>query len=286
MPHSPPFPAPSRAVILPASTLRHEPRPRSERHDTAERRRVTRRLRHALAAGDLQLHYQPLVALQSGQIRGAEALVRMRHHRLGLLSPQHFMPGVEQADIILELGSWLVEQACVQAVSWPEPARVTVTLALRQLQHRKFIHQILERLGRTGIAPERLEFVLTEAMLADASANVIFNLKALQGLGISLALANFSAGHAKFPALRHMRLTTLRLDRSLTQGVDDGPASNAMIRDAIEAGHDLGGTTLAENVDTKRQFNKLLKWGCDEGQGHYFGPPLGAAQLVARLGQT
>jgi EAL domain-containing protein (putative c-di-GMP-specific phosphodiesterase class I) len=286
MPHSPPFPPSARTVILPASTLQHAVQRRSERHDAAERRRVARRLRHALASGDLVLHYQPLVALSTGRVCGAEALARLRHRRLGLLSPNHFMPGVEQADIMLEFGGWLIDQACTQAASWPDPARVAVALALRQLQHRTFIHQLLERLGRIGIAPERLEFILTETMLTDVTANMEFNLKALQGLGMRLALTHFSAGHANLPALRRLRLTTLRLDRSLTHSLDDGPASNAMVRDAIEAGHDLGCTILAEGVDTKRQFGKLLKWGCDEGQGNYFSSPLSAALMTAQLTQS
>ena len=145
---------------------------------------------------------------------------------------------------------------------------------------------MLERLGRAGIAPERLEFALTEAMLADATANATFNLKALQGLGIRLALTNFSAACASLPALRRLRLTTLRLDRSLTHGLDDGPASNAIVRDAIKAAHDLGCVVLADGVDTKRQFSKLLKLGCDEGQGNYFSPPVGAAEMTLQLTQS
>jgi EAL domain-containing protein (putative c-di-GMP-specific phosphodiesterase class I) len=288
MPHAPPIPSPAaRTAVLPAPTIHPVPprtaREGSVRHDESERRRVTRRLRHALAAGDLLLHYQPLVALTSGRIRGAEALVRLRHHRLGLLPPSHFMPGAEQADIILEVGFWLLDQACAQVAAWPEPVCVTVMLALRQLQHRKFIQQLLQRLGRTGIAPARLECTLTEAMLTNATANAAFNLKALQGLGVRLALTNFSAPCASLPALRRLRFTTLRLDRALTRGLDNGPVSDAVVRDAIEAGHDLGCAVLADGVDTKRQFNKLLKLGCDEGQGNYFSPPLGAAQITAQF---
>jgi EAL domain-containing protein (putative c-di-GMP-specific phosphodiesterase class I) len=256
------------------------------RHDAAERRLLTRRLRQALAAGDLLLHYRPLVALASGRGRGAEALVRLRHHRLGLLSPSVFMPGAEQAGIIHEIGGWLLDQACAEAAAWPEPTCVAVPLALRQVQHRKFIQHFLERLGRTGIAPERLECTLTKAMLTDPNANMEFSLKALQGLGVRLTLANFSAADASLPALRRQRLTTLRLDRSLTHSLDNGPASHAIVRDSIRAGHDLGCTVLADGVDTKRQFSQLLKLGCDEGQGNYFSQPLGAAQIAAQFTQS
>ncbi len=291
MPHSPPIPMPSRAVISPAPTLHPVP-PRTARKrsvqqdDVTERRRVTRRLRQALAAGDLLLHYQPLVALASGQVLGAEALVRLRHHRLGLLAPNQFMPGAEETEIILEFGRWLLDQACAQAADWPEPASIAVTLALRQLQHRKFIQNFLERLGRTGIAPQRLVCTLPDGVLTDASANVGFNLKALQGLGMGLALANFSAAWADLPALRGLRPAIVRLDRTLTYSLDHSRAGSNIVEDTIKAGHDLGCTVLAEGVDTKRQFNKLLKLGCDEGQGNYFAPPLSASQMIARFTQS
>ncbi|HEY1855952.1 EAL domain-containing protein [Acidocella sp.] len=274
MPAQPPFPR----IISPAPDL-HEV-PRSTWHEVTERRRVTRRLRHALAAGDLLLHYQPLVTLGSGQIRGAEALVRLRHHRLGLLPASHFMPGVERADIIVEFGGWLLDQACAQAAIWPEPACIAVTLAPRHLQDRNFMRQFLERLGRTGIAPERLELGLTEAMLTGATTNTAFSLNALQGLGVRLALTIFGGGSINLPALRRLQLTTLRLDRSLTHNLDGNPDSDAIVR-AIKTGHELGCTVLADGVDTKRQFSRLLKMGCDEGQGNYFSPPLAASELVA-----
>ena len=270
MPHSPPF------------AHLHLVSPRAPR-DATERRRVTRRLRHALAAGELLLHYQPLVALESGRIRGAEALVRLRHHRLGLLPANHFMPGAEQEDIIVEVGGWLLEQACAQAAIWPASASIAVTLALRQLHDRKFIRQFLERLGRTGIGAERLELGLTEAILTDATTNTTFSLKALQGLGVRLALTNFSVASVSLPALRRLRPATVRLDRALTHNLDSGPAGNAIVRASIAAGHELGCTVRADGIDTKRQFRKLLKLGCDEGQGQYFSPPLGGTQMTAQF---
>jgi EAL domain-containing protein (putative c-di-GMP-specific phosphodiesterase class I) len=275
---------------LPAPNIQPVPprtaRQRSARHDAAERRLLTRRLRQALATGDLLLHYQPLVALNSERVRGTEALVRLRHHRLGLLAPSDFMPGADQAGIIHEIGGWLLDQACADAAAWPDSACVAVTLAPRQVQSRKFIRHFLERLGRTGIAPERLECTLTETMLTDPSVNMEFSLKALQGLGVRLALANFSAANANLPALRRLRLSTLRLDRSLTHSLNNGSASHAIVRDTIKAGHDLGCTVLADGVDTKRQFSKLVKLRCDEGQGNYFGQPLGAPQMTAQFTQS
>jgi EAL domain-containing protein (putative c-di-GMP-specific phosphodiesterase class I) len=273
----PPSGADVRTVITPASD--HRPASRSTWHDATERRRVTRLLRHALDAGDLLLHYQPLVAFASGRIRGAEALVRLRHQRLGLLPASHFMRGVDQADIMVEFGFWLLDQACAQAAAWPDSASIAVALAPRQLQERDFAHQLLKRLGRTGIAPKRLELGLSKAMLTGAATHTAANLKALQGFGVRLALTIGSADAAN-PALRRLQLATLRLDRSVT--LDDDAAGNAIAR-AIAAGHELGCTMRAYGVDTKRQFNRLLKLRCDEGQGNYFSPPLAPAQLAAQF---
>ena len=240
---------------------------------------MTRRLRHALAAGDLLLHYQPLVTLNSGRIRGAEALVRLRHPRLGLLPASHFMPGAERADIIVEFGGWLLDQACAQAAAWPEPACITVTLAPRHLQDRNFIRQFLERLGRTGIAPARLELGLTEAMLTGATTNTTFSLNALQGLGVRLALTIFSGGSINLPALRRLQLTTLRLDRSLTHNLDGSPDSDAMIqghRGRARAGLQGSGRWCRHQT----AIQQVAENGLRRGTGQLFQPAACAAELA------
>jgi EAL domain-containing protein (putative c-di-GMP-specific phosphodiesterase class I) len=265
----------------PATASARELRQRTARREITERRRITQRLRQALTSGGFVLQYQPLISLSSGLARGAESLVRLKHNRRGLIPASHFMPIAERSDLIVDVGGWTLHHACLQATTWPENFTVAVALSLRHLQSGRLVRQLLEALSRTGLAPERLELGLTEAMLIDENDDTIFALKALQGLGVRLALNNFGLGYASLSAVKRLPLGTLRLDRSLTQNLIEGESGAAIIHAAIEAGHALGCKVLADGVETERQFKLLSKIGCDEGQGAYFSPPVCAEEMAA-----
>ncbi len=257
---------------------------RTARREITERRRITQRMRQALSGGGLVLHYQPLVALRTGLVRGAEALIRLQHQRRGLIPASHFMPIAEQSEIITDVGGWMLHQACMEASRWPDCLSVAATLSLRHLQSGRLIRQLLEALSHSGLAPERLELELSEAMLIDAHEDTEFALRALQGIGVRLALNNFGTGYASLSALRRVPLTTLRLDRSLIQHLDESPSGAAIVQAAIEAGHALGCRVLADGIEHAAQFRLLAGLGCDEGQGSYFSQPVGAAEMAAMLG--
>ena len=256
---------------------------RTARREITESRRVTQRLRHALATGGFVLHYQPLVALKSGLVRGAETLIRLQHSRRGLIAAPHFMPIAERSDVITDVGGWMLTQACMEAASWPGDISVAVTLSLRHLQSGRLIRQLLEALSRSGLAPERLELEITEAMLIDPHDDTAFALRALQGLGVHLALNNFGVGYASLSALKRLQITTLRLDRSLIQNLGQGQADAAIVHAAIDAGHALGCRVLADGVETEQQFSLLDESGCDEGQGAYFSQPVAADEMLAMI---
>jgi EAL domain-containing protein (putative c-di-GMP-specific phosphodiesterase class I) len=258
-------------------------RARAARRDVTERRRVTARLREALSEDGLILHFQPQVALKTGAIRGAEALIRLQHRRRGLILPSHFMPIAERSDVINDIGAWMLNRACAEAAVWPERLSVAVALSQRQLRSGKLTKIVIEALGRSGLAPERLEVELTEAMLIDDNDDTIFSLKALRGLGVRMALNNFGTGYASLSALKRLPLSTLKLDRSLVEYLGQDLSGTAIVHAAVEAGHALGCTVLAEGVETAEQARLLEEIGCDEGQGQYFSPPLTAQELRARL---
>jgi EAL domain-containing protein (putative c-di-GMP-specific phosphodiesterase class I) len=266
-----------------AQTVR-ELRLRTARREITERRRITQRLRQALSTGGFVLHYQPLVSLKSGLVRGAETLIRLQHSRRGLITANHFMPIAERSDVITDVGGWMLHQACMDAAGWPSAISVAVTLSLRHLQSGRLIRQLLEALSRSGLAPERLELELTEAMLIDDNDDTAFSLKALQGLGVRLALNNFGIGYASLSALKRLPLTTLRLDRSMVQNLAEGQADTAIVHAAIDAGHALGCKVLADGVETEPQFRLLAEIGCDEGQGAYFSQPVAAAEMTVMVG--
>jgi EAL domain-containing protein (putative c-di-GMP-specific phosphodiesterase class I) len=193
------------------------------------------------------------------------------------------MPIAERSDVITDVGGWMLHHACADAATWPGGLCVAVTLSLRQLQSGKLIRQLLEALSHSALPPERLELELTEAMLIDPNDDTAFALKALQGLGVRLALNHFGAGYASLSALKRLPLATLRLDRQLIQNLGQTQADAAIIRAAVEAGHALGCTVLADGIETEPQFNQLCAIGCDEGQGSYFSQPVQAAELTAML---
>jgi EAL domain-containing protein (putative c-di-GMP-specific phosphodiesterase class I) len=257
---------------------------RTARREITERRRITQRLRQALSGGGLVLHYQPLVALHTGLVRGAETLIRLQHQRRGLIPASHFMPIAEQSEIITDVGGWMLHQACIEASRWPDCLSVAATLSLRHLQSGRLIRQLLEALSHSGLAPERLELELSEAMLIDEHDDTEFALRALQGIGVRLALNNFGTGYASLSALRRVPLTTLRLDRSMIQNLDESPGEAAIVQAAIEAGHALGCRVLADGIEHAAQFRLLAGLGCDEGQGSYFSQPVGAAEMAAMVG--
>ena len=278
------MPLPDHASPVVQST--RELRLRAARREVTERRRITQRLRQALSDGDFVLHYQPLISLKSGLIRGAETLIRLRHTRRGLIAANHFMPTAERSEIINDIGGWMLQNACMEATAWPGCVSVAVTLSLRQLQSGRLIRQLLEALNRSGLAPERLELELTESMLIDDNDDTVFSLKALQGIGIRMALNNFGLGYASLSALKRLPLTTLRLDRSLIQNLGEGQSDTAIVHAAINAGRALGCTVLADGVETEKQFVLLEQIGCDEGQGAYFSQPVSAAEMTAMFAKA
>jgi EAL domain-containing protein (putative c-di-GMP-specific phosphodiesterase class I) len=267
-----------------ASQASRELRLRTARREITERRRIIHRLRQALGSGGFVLHYQPLVSLKSGMIRGAEAIIRLQHSRRGLIPANHFMPVAERSDVINDVGGWMLQTACMEAGAWPACISVALTLSLRHLQSGRLIRQLLEALSRSGMAPERLELELTEAMLIDDNEDTAFSLKALQGIGVRMALNNFGIGYASLSALKRLPLATLRLDRSLIQNLGEGQADLAIVHAAIEAGHALGCAVLADGVESEQQFKLLSQIGCDEGQGTYFSQAVAAAEMAAIVG--
>ncbi len=212
----------------PANTTQsaRELRMRTARREITERRRITLRLRQALSNGGFILHYQPLVSMKSGLIRGAEALIRLQHSRRGLITPNHFMPVAERSDVINDVGGWMLQQACTEAGAWPGELSVAVTLSLRHLRSGRLIRQLLEALASSNLPPERLELELSEAMLIDDNDDTTCSLRTLQGIGVRMALNNFGIGYASLSALKRLPLSTLRLDRSMIQNLGEGPSGH------------------------------------------------------------
>ncbi len=257
-----------------------ELRQHNARHRLIERRQIVQKLRQALAASELALHFQPIVSLGSGLAQGAEAMLRLNHSRRGLIPAGHFLPLAEQSDVIIDVGGWMLRAACEEVTRLPAHFTISLALSLRHLQSGQLVRHLLEALNASGMAPERLELLITETMLLDDNEDTIFALKAVQGLGVHLALNHFGAGYASLAPLKRLPFSTLRLDKSLAQNLGEDAAVTAIVHAAVEAGHALGCTVLADGVESATQYELLCQVRADTGQGMFFGAAVPGAALA------
>lgn len=254
----------------------------------ATRRRLERDLRAATAGGGLVLYYQPRLQLASGAIVAAEALLRWPHPRQGLISPATFFPIAERTDLVNEIGRFVLNTACQDAMQWPtagnrRPPNVSVNVSARQLTDGVLIEQLSSALEISGLPPERLELELTESMMLEIDFETLLTLSAIRDLGVGLALDDFGTGHASLAMLKRLPLTVMKLDRSLVRTLPEDREDAAIVRAVIATGHALGLTAVAEGIETETQRAFLSGIGCDEGQGFLFSHPQPAAALVTRL---
>ena len=251
-----------------------------------DQRRLEQDLRSALPSGELIVHYQPRVLLDSGVPVGAEALVRWLHRRRGLVSPGVFIPIAEHCGLITDIGGWVLRAACIEAASWPSDAMVSVNVSAVQLGNGALTQQAVQALGASGLPPTRLELELTESMLVDAGPETLLTLSALRDRGISIALDDFGTGYASISTLKRLPLTTLKLDRSLMQGLPHEREDVAIVRALVDMAHALDLTVVAEGVATRPQQQCLIGLGCDQGQAFLFGRPMPAEQMRQRLAEV
>jgi diguanylate cyclase (GGDEF)-like protein/PAS domain S-box-containing protein len=266
-------------------------RARSELFDAEMRARAVRRLqieqelRQALARHELDLYYQPVVALGSGEITGLEALVRWQHPKRGTLDPGEFIEIAEESGLIEPIGAWVQETACRQALEWHElrpderPLDVSVNLSTRQVAHRDLADSVAEVLERTGLDPIHLRLEVTESVLVDESANAAGTLTALSDLGVRLVLDDFGTGYSSLAYLNRFPFDALKIDRSFIEGLGVEQERTAIVEAVIGMARALSLDVIAEGVENQTQVAELLRLGCDFAQGHLFSRPLPAAKV-------
>ncbi len=261
-------------------------RAQAARNNAAEQRRIITRLRQALEQDEFTLLYQLQTSLKSGALRGAEALICLRHRRRGLLLPSHFMPVAEHNDIVIEIGNWRIMQACRDAALWKRDFFVTVPISHRQLMIGQVVKHVIEGLAAFDLSANQMEFALTEAMLIDENDDVNFALKALRGLGVGLVLNDFGTNYTSLSLLKRLPLTMLKLDRSMIKGLPGGRESTAILRATVHTAHALGISVIADGVETEIQCKMLSELGCDFAQGPHWNPPTPPAELAAKLNEA
>ena len=234
-------------------------------------------LHRALDAGQFQLFYQPQVD-ELGHILGAEALVRWHHPARGLVSPAEFIPIAESSGLILPLGRWILEAACVQLVRWGADAStqsrsIAVNLSARQFRQSDFVSQVQSVLLSTGANPQRLKLELTESLLIDDLGGVVQKMDALKALGVRIALDDFGTGYSSLNVLKRLPLDQLKIDQSFVNDLLLDTSSASIVRAIITLGDSLKLQVIAEGVETVEQRDALLTLGCRYFQGYFFGRP-------------
>jgi diguanylate cyclase (GGDEF)-like protein len=236
-------------------------------------------LRRALEGGQLVLHYQPKVDLKSGSVIGAEALVRWRHPKRGLVPPIEFIALAERGGLIKRLTRWVLDEAVGQCESWKKAGTrlpVSVNLSARNLQDVQLLDEVPEMLARRNLEPDLLALEITEtAVMADAP-RAMETLRGLRASGVGLAVDDFGTGYSSLVYLRKLPVSQLKIDKSFVIGMAaQGEEDEIIVRSTTDLGHHLGLQVVAEGVEDRPTFDKLGNLGCDAAQGLLHGPPHG-----------
>ncbi|MHB2206827.1 sensor domain-containing phosphodiesterase [Methylobacterium sp. CM6257] len=247
-----------------------------------EKRRLELDLRGALGRGEFEVHYQPIVGAADGRASGAEALVRWRHPKRGLVSPADFIPLAEETGLIVPLGEWVLRTACAEAVGWPDEMRVAVNVSAVQFRHAQVAEMVCSALVSSGLPARRLEIEITESVLMQDGADVTDALHRLRAIGVRTSLDDFGTGYSSLSYLRRFPFHKLKVDRSFIQALAD-PGTRSIVRAIVSLGHGLGMTVTAEGVETVDQLERVRKEGCNEVQGYLYSRPLPASQFRALI---
>jgi diguanylate cyclase (GGDEF)-like protein/PAS domain S-box-containing protein len=247
-------------------------------------------LRDAVSRGEVSLAWQPVFALADGALVTAEALLRWRHPRLGMIAPARFVGLAEDSGAIIALGGWVLREACVVGAAWTcigvAPPRIAVNISVRQLDDGDTLVRSVERaLEASGLPPALLELEVTESLFVDAVERRAQVLERLARLGVSISLDDFGAGYSSLALLRRLPVSTLKIDRAFVRDLVRDADSGPVVAAVIALSRHLRLRTVAEGIETTEQLAHVRALGCDLGQGFLLGAPLSAVQFeVAHLG--
>ena len=254
--------------------------------DAFERLELKGHLGRALEGGELSLHYQPLVSLRSGSITGFEALLRWDHPERGGVSPASFIPIAEEIGLIVPIGSWVLHEALGQLARWRARTRRNLTMSInvspRQLEEDGIVEEVSAALVEAGVDPGCVTLELTESEVLEEGASRQ-KLEELRRLGVNIAADDFGSGFASYVALQQLPFTTVKIDRSLIDGLGGDEEQGNFVEAVLHLIHACGLKAVAEGIETAEQAAELARLGCASGQGYYFGRPVPASRLAEMI---
>lgn len=248
-----------------------------------ERRSLEADLKNALKNGELSLAYQPLVAAREARTVSFEALARWTHPQRGQVSPADFIPIAEYVGIIGEIGDWVLREACKEASKWPDHISVAVNLSPQQFQSNQIIQIVADALSHSGLAASRLELEITEGLFMENSKEVMFSLRELKSMGVSISLDDFGTGYSSLSYLLKFPFDKLKIDRSLVASLATDPNAENVLEAITKLASVMKLTVTAEGIETLDQVRVMLSMHCTHFQGFLFGQPLPKADLPAYL---
>ncbi len=249
---------------------------RAEDHAASlERLRLENALRRALEHQEFELLYQPVVGM-NGKVEGLEALLTWRHPIYGTISPKQFIPIAEETGLIIDIGSWVIRRACLEAASWHKAghsaARVSVNVSALQFERRDFLETVADALALSHLPPDRLELELTESYIMKDLPQAAARFAQIRKLGISIAIDDFGTGYSSLSYLNKLPVDSLKIDQSFLRSLQEPEGSLAVIQSIVRMAHSMNLTVVAEGVETRAELDLVRVLGCDKVQGHVYGP--------------
>ena len=245
-------------------------------------------LRQAIVSEQLCLLYQPKIQLSSGHVTGVEVLTRWRHPKLGTILPDEFIPVAERTGLIVPLTLWVLQRALQQCRRWQDDGldlSVAVNLTMWNLQTLELPEQIAALLRDVDLPPSKLELEITESAIMSDPERVIRTLSEIRELGVQFAIDDFGTGYSSFAYLKKLPVACIKIDKSFLLNIDADRDNTVILKSMVDLGHNLQLKVVAEGVETSESLEMLKTFGCDEGQGYFFSPPLGADALRLKYSQ-
>jgi predicted signal transduction protein with EAL and GGDEF domain len=247
------------------------------------RRQLEMDLRQALLRKEFEVFYQPLIDIPTQKVNACEALLRWRHPVRGMVPPDNFIPLAEEIGLIVDIGEWVLAEACKEAKNWAEDISVAVNVSPTQFNSMRLVGAVERVLMETGLAPNRLELEITESVLINDTSHTIDLLHRLKALGVRIAMDDFGTGYSSLSYLRRFPFDKLKIDRSFIGDLTRDPEASAIVRAVIQLANTLGMSTTAEGVEEVGQRDLLQALNCRQLQGYLVSRPIDATALHAFL---